>query len=168
MASISKHSPPICALGLKSQCLEPPSSLFFSLRPPSSLTYFPHSTPLFLLPFYHPPPSPSFSSSAFLSSIYPPYGCFSQLQLCSRGRDETISLPPPFFYLLFCETETTRTGSECQALGWEQSAAQTKEEATNMTHAVCIAEEYQQILFFPLAEQSQQHKEDICCLRSCC
>lgn len=33
-------------------------------------------------------------------------------------------------------------GRECQALGWELSAAQTKQWATNMTDAAYIAEEY--------------------------
>lgn len=53
----------------------------------------------------------------------------------------------PYLFLLLCthflpDGSGQRMGRECQALGWELSAAQTKQWATNMTDAAYIAEEY--------------------------
>lgn len=106
--------------------------------------FFPRSPPLFLLPFYHmaPPPhsiSPPFSSLLHLS--IPLMVVSHSSGSASRGRDETISLPSLCTHFLR-DGSGQRMGRECQALGWELSAAQTKQWATNMTDAAYIAEEY--------------------------
>lgn len=121
MVSISKYSPPICANGLKSQRLEPPTlpSLIFHILPHSSSYLF--TTSLLA-------PTPSFTFSTLSSPIYPPYGCFSQLQLRSSGRDEAISLPPLCSHVLRDGAARGRVQNVKHQVG---NFVQTKEQATN-------------------------------------
>lgn len=101
MVSISKHSPPICANGLKSQRLE-------SAAPTLSFSY--------LFTTWLLAPTPSFTFSALSPPIHRPYACFSSLQLRSGGRDETISLPLCSHFVCVCVCERWEDGSRMSSI----------------------------------------------------